>query len=490
MFGCNLYGLTLNSEDAKMMFPNIIFSSFCSELDDTLPATIRMLMHNRLPSDEELRVNVTSIYNAHQYCGQENPSVALRKQFANNVNTRHIEPNSLNIALLNGRYHEIESLVETIRSEFALCDTEHKWVEQEDIRVFFSRHMPFLMYVDEETKSSFIIIGRGDTQSIHYAQTVLSRALPWYFKENPLTSSEKEVIASLTETAGDRKYYALLEQFSRQFDFTALKNKRLLNGVTSLYLVESLASEEGCLDTLDRDIQRNLTDYYNLCERRDCVLTTIAGLRARIDTHEGDQEVIDYFNHSSHLDLFDVHNRILYFRVKTYLDSFDADVYEACMANTNSFYHSLHGISKEVFQSHASRKKLLDAIFGSDGELRIRCCAIFKLNLAGRVESQSHYDFPADYDDYMPNPHLQYHNCLGGNSAAIRTALRDSDLIAAVEQCVACAKSVNISEDATVKTFFIDLLNTDKRCIETPDHQYLTPEEALEWLNKNNEEEE
>ena len=63
------------------------------------------------------------------------------------------------------------------------------------------------------------------------------------------------------------------------------------------------------------------------------------------------------------------------------------------------------------------------------------------------VTSFKHYNFvgvSADLKNYIPNPHLDNHNCFSENRTAIVTQLTNGDAIGAIECAIACAASIII----------------------------------------------
>ena len=133
-------------------------------------------------------------------------------------------------------------------------------------------------------------------------------------------------------------------------------------------------------------------------------------------------------------------------------------------------------------QHHGNTKKLLDAIFGDEPVLRVKICAYYDMDVRGDVDSMRRYRFQPNCNDYMPNPHLNHYNCLGNHRRYINDRLTDGDVVGAIEQCIASAKSLNIGEGATMEYFLHDLFQTSRKIIELPDHTSVNPSEALKWL--------
>ena len=94
------------------------------------------------------------------------------------------------------------------------------------------------------------------------------------------------------------------------------------------------------------------------------------------------------------------------------------------------------------------------------------------------------YNFPASCKNEVPNPHLQYHACLGDNARYIREPLRRGDIVTAIEQCIASAGSVNIDEGVSVGPFVRDILKSNIAPFELPDGRRVNAAKALEWIEQ------
>ena len=128
----------------------------------------------------------------------------------------------------------------------------------------------------------------------------------------------------------------------------------------------------------------------------------------------------------------------------------------------------------------------MDAIFSDDPKFRIRICAEYDLSLTNDVQVHRNVQFPKEIlDRYIPNPHLQYHACLGNHVPAIRAALRENDMIKAIEQCISSAQSVNLAErGATFDPFMTNVFKNNNKILIDSDGNEYTPREALDKLKE------
>ena len=113
-------------------------------------------------------------------------------------------------------------------------------------------------------------------------------------------------------------------------------------------------------------------------------------------------------------------------------------------------------------------------------------CAFFDMDYYGsNVNSVRDYNYTAKnpaLKHYIPNPHLNRHNCFGQNMSDILTQLEQGDMIGAVECCINVAKRINVDEGASFKPFVSWLKACKGKCIITPNGKELTPVEAVAYL--------
>lgn len=116
-------------------------------------------------------------------------------------------------------------------------------------------------------------------------------------------------------------------------------------------------------------------------------------------------------------------------------------------------------------------------------------CAYIDLDYAsGTVRSSTSYDY-SQIKGYVPNPHLQYHNCFGQNGPDIVAQLKMGDPIGAIECAINCVKHVNVDETtATFKPFLQRLAKNDQKCIVNKEGVEMTLTEAIAYLKGENNE--
>ena len=232
-------------------------------------------------------------------------------------------------------------------------------------------------------------------------------------------------------------------------------------------------------------IERTMSTYQTLIGQRDDLNVRHAGLQAIINGATENSELMDYVICNRNLIPISTSGMSFSFVVKCYLDSFDPDMYETMARNPQS--HLFQGYSAPAqFRSVEDKRLFLGAIFNEDPKLKVKICAYYQLDARGNSTSYSGYVYPDECRDRMPNPHLQYHNCLGNHQRYINDHILRGDMVRAVEQCVASAKSLNIGEGITARRFFGELMSSRNKVIELPDGTEVNAVDALAWLKAQN----
>ena len=472
MFNKTIESLSLTSDIASEIFPNI--TGYGYQDDVSFLATLRALLAPRMKDDDSISLYIrSSRYRASSITGLDNAQILAEV-------IDGIKSNTIHIVLLNGSDTALKEALQKTQSVFA----EHygNFRELKDLSVFMKKHSESLFYINEETKTCVILFCGMDLRKYHLIQALIPRFVPWYFKDSPLEDDEKKLSGSLLR-ATSAEYERIIESFAQKYDFRSKKIANILNGFETLAKRRELDSIEGMIYNIRSEIGENARQYQALIENLDQNLTREAGLRYRIDEASDDNEMAEYFICNKHLDPLSINNSKLSFIVSCYLENFDPDMYDSIINNDRSYCYACSAGSSTPFHTAEARKKFLDAIFSEDAVLKIKMCAYYRIDLAGAVNSSSSYDFPYEYADRIPNPHLNIHNCLGDYRRYIEECLRNNDNIGAIEQCVASAKSLNLGENITAKRFIEGIFSSNcKKVIELPDGTSCTPTKAYKWL--------
>ena len=69
--------------------------------------------------------------------------------------------------------------------------------------------------------------------------------------------------------------------------------------------------------------------------------------------------------------------------------------------------------------------------------------------------------------DAIPQPHLSYYNCYGGNKTHMTLAIKNNDIIGFIAQLIASCQNLNFGDTTVMNRFFKDLLSygVNSKCI-------------------------
>ena len=365
----------------------------------------------------------------------------------------------------------------------SFCGDHPGFVRLDKVTAFFRKAFDVSCFINAETRCVQLFTTRLDMRKLHYLQCGVFAFLPWYFDpKDGVSELEMELINSLREKTQD-KYLDTISRIAAQYDFRSKKIEMLLAGFETVF-------ERREMDNVLNDIRRVNTkiDEYNaaisgkLRELRDLQIKQL-GLQQKISEGSSESEIMDYFLCSKTLELIGVDDTRVSFGVRQYLTLFDEDAARSAIENTRSYVRGYDGVL-----SQEDVIRLMRAIF-LDGNLKLKVCAAYELDMFGGANAIEHYDFGAEYRGYTPNTHIQEYGCMGNYRQVVNELLKDHQYIQAIEQCVASCKSLNFLDGTVMGRFMRDLYNDfdGVSCVELPDGTSVTPEQAAAYLKEQEE---
>lgn len=478
MFRQTVSGTPLTTVAANAYFDNII-NGECYNGDNSFVATLRALVAPRIKEGESIflyfggtdySANTVNGHNAdtivESMCGRYDPT------YSNGVIAIHN---------LRGPKEDVLRNFEVIERQF--CNSYKGFYQLEKVTAFYQKSFRVDCYINPEKKNVVVFVDNMDTKKLHYLQVSILAFLPWYFdKEVGVSELEMELLHSLRETSSSH-YESCIAKFAEAYDFKTARIRQLLSGFESRY--EKMECER--IKALIADIDENIRDMnarigsFYVDRNNNCI--RLLGLERKLEESEGDSEIMEYFICNNKLSLELVDNTNMYFAVKDYLTYFDREMAERAIENNRSFVYSYNASN---IRSEDIKKLMREIFVEENPRLRIRFCAAYRFNLNGNVTTQSNHEFDAEFSTYMPNPHINRWNCMGGYERTINELLMNQNYIGAIEQCCASCKSLNFGDVTVMGTFMDSLLNGvyNNRCIELPDGNVVKPVEAIKWLKE------
>ena len=466
MFAKEISQMTLTNDIAGRLFDNINAANYC--MDRTFAATLRALLHKRLPAGQSIALTLVPIIS----------SVTAPDIIAGNIRMLNMGHNYTIYIVFPQNKSAGSQMLDTVRSSFGegkqYFDTHRV---QEDLRIFYIRKLDGLFYTNDN--STIIFLDYLDIRRFHALQMMIPKYLPKLFTDTPLSAEETSLLKSLGAKSSD-EYERLIESFAHKMDIRGEIIRARLKGFETVFEREQAQDVERIIEKYQRDYQTmldNLRCTVNSIQEQQIIL---AGLKCRIDSEDhGESELMEYFLCNKQLSIIKVSGTQLEFVVHGYADIFDEEAFDAYAGNHSSCLY--RGISSKVTKE--DMELLYRAIF-SDNSLKLRICAAYRADMRNSITPLREYIFPPESKTYLPNPHIQRFGCIGGYATRFSEYMHNRDYIGAIDQAAVSARNLNFHDSTVMETLAHALSNTTIKCIEDADGNLMTPREAIKRLEE------
>ena len=445
--------------DTRTNVPNIpdslrnkIITEYPNSYDTSFGATAIILLYSRV-NDLKISVNVIDaeksnyintdpdVYSFYMFSNAKNPDEFL-KPYKKNVKT-------------------IEKL-----------STHEKFISNQLKTQVYIRLMP--------EENTVCIFSSGITiQAWHCLQFFIPKYFK-VFKEKPLSKEEIYFLESLTFKTNTH-YLTRFTELANTDSFKKFILKDQLESFEKRLFELKVQNAQLNLSKLEETMNSAMAMYKTACEKRIEALALVSGLKTMADNIEEHTELQDYLINNPRICNVKLNGSEISYIVKTYLAPYYIEEWDTISRNINYFNQFANSRFNNI-----EIKLLLDSILSENRSLKLKMCAYFRMDYFGAtVTSQAHYPFVMEDKtlvDYMPNPHLNLHNCFSQNKLAILEQLKCGDAIGAIECSVACAQRININESMTFKPFVLGLLSSSGKCFVSDDGIEMSPEEAVAYL--------
>ena len=445
------------------------------ENDVSFVSTLRALVYPRMKDEEYLIVTFNQSIMTARQLGSYSCKTAVDTICADTA----MNGDEIHIHSFIGEQEDSYAWMELINSHFAKI--YQGWIKLDKITDFFIKQFYVLCFINPELKSVMIFVDNLDIRKLHYLQCSIFAFLPWYFNpEEGVSEEEMALISSLREKTSI-KYETMLNKMSQKYDFRTLNIKSKLAGFESKFERIELDRIKGFIENANREISRLNEQIGSHFRNINDAEIKLLGLEEKIRKKSENSEIMDYFLCNDKLVLIDVNGETLRFGVKSYLTYFDEDMVSSALRNSSSYIYDSDAISGDEIQ------KLMKAIF-IDRVLKIRSCAAYDFNLRGNIHPICEFSFGIEFQDYLPNTHIDRYGCMGNYLTIINKLLGEKNYIGAIEQCIASSKSLNFGDSTVMEAFMSAIYGTSRRYkgnfIELPDGTTVNPKEAIKWIKE------
>ena len=359
-----------------------------------------------------------------------------------------------------------------------------------DMSAFVKNRLKQDVFIWQNTeKNGTIILCRTlDYSLYHFLQAMITRYFPTMFNQsNPPSEQDFRIMKALTADGASPYKEAIASAFSC-IDFRESNIKFILDGFYRKSTDERLAEANRSLIGIETDLSNTMQRYRNLMKNRDDALTIIKGLENA--EYGSENELIEMIIRNKEITLEGVSDDgdSISMLIHGYLDVFDPDDAQRYLDNDNSTLLSMYNVANPVFEKKEDRRKLLRAIFSAEPKIKCRTVAAVSVGRHEGIERTFQIS-GNDLSEHgaIPNPHINTHNCFGQNFYVVADMMKEERWCDAVAIAVTCVHSINVTESASTRPFLQMLFETDCKCLELPSGECVSPEEALNWLNKEEE---
>lgn len=368
------------------------------------------------------------------------------------------------------------------------CDTidgkveSDGWVEQNqnprNINAYLSQLFPTRVFISQGTRQVAAVVEKHTTFSGYrgWRKKFLSSLvflMPWYFPSAQECDIKDLFLAVAESTESDAKQAVIsfVNEMARKLDFRTLAIENQLSGYGAKiheYLVQRQQKErDDCVEQI-QSLETSLRIAYHKLQEASVHLNALQNSGG-----ESDDELIDFFKSHKQLSIQSVTRGGIRYEVRDTLEFYDVDDYIAARNNPRSYVGSIE--DEQV-------KRVLDAVVEeSKGVFETAAC--FELSGMRRVSPISG---TLNARDCLPQPHIYFYGCSGGNEEYYQTYAEKCDWQSGIEQSIAATKNLNWLDGAVVSST-IDWLISNKHvpCIRVEKlGKLLSVEQFYQMLEK------
>lgn len=477
MFKDSIRKTPLTNEAANEFFDSRIYGEFFNG-DSTLLSTLRALVYPRMAEEDTLYFSMQDVSSSkgrlESYGDRAFDYLFDLEDWRNRI----FIVNTTNTELVNR-----EAWMDYFDAKFT--ERFQKFRRVDKVSVFFRKVFRVSCFINPDNRISVIFTDNLNFRTFHYLQCGIPAFLPWYFDPAVgISETEMELLNSLREKTAD-KYLACIKKIAEQYDFQTQRIKRLLSDFEIRHEKLECDRTTASLTELISKISRTEDAISQMMREKRDLEIKLLGLEMRLGQHSGESELLDYFMCNKNMDLIDCRGDNLRFTIKTKLsgiDEYAEGVVEQFLNNPRSLIYEYCG--RHTF-SPEDMRMLLEEIFLKQ-RLTLRFCAAYNLTSV-QMEGISNYDFGPEFDDYLPNPHIQRYECTGDYRRAARDCLNRGDYVMAMEICMSSAKTLSPGDTTVLREFLTQLCTHTGKFVELPDGRNVSVRDAVAWLHEEKE---
>lgn len=473
--------LTTQAADSALNnIPGIVYRS-----DVSFTATLRAILYGRMEDGKYFNSGLTS-----RGVSSSWSDYSVREICESQIGYYFNESeNAMFIVDLRGTADDVEKVLSKLSKNFEA--TYAGYSEMKDISALITKSFKsgVRVFVNAEKKVTVIFIHGLNMQKWHCLQAMLIATMPWYaavksVKDDPLLSN---ILMALYDPAHKEPgpYIEAVEKFAEQFDFEEQRLRNLLkdfDGKADLRKESSLQNSISSLYNSVDSYWRSAQECLDQIREQELVLS---GVRERIAAKEYGTETLNYFLAHKNVDLVNLDDRSMEIIVRTYVTNVDRGGFKTTIKNRHSvIYNNIDS----RFAADDVEKLMTEVFVSKKPRVKLRNCAAFIIPVANVRGDYSGYGrqgymYPENCSNWLPNQHIQEYGCMPNYTMQITTCLKDGNMLAAIENCVAAAANLNYGDSTVMSKTIKKLFGRSKASyFELSDGRVVDAAEAIEWL--------
>lgn len=326
-------------------------------------------------------------------------------------------------------------------------------------------------FVNEDIRSGLIVV---DTNSISvdtacHSVMLLPKVTPWFFKENPLTQFEIELLKSNGRI--DRYAKKILLEYDLTEKFYCFKMGKFVDSLLERKVSDLMREEKSLLVKMaeQEEALRALQKKY------DRINHEIIGVKASHDANKI-EEFLNVLTNNPNCQVTKFSGATIELVITGYLTNFSKTAYEAVSREKRSV----------LFLDHYDpcKKKMFDELILGNR---------YKINFAGKFIfdfGTNHISLCRTYSDKLaentiPNPHIAQYACAGGFAQLYREAA--GDYLETLDIAFSEVQNLNWTDTSPVFMFakWIDSNYWSVKCVwDKMNKTYISPEELYQTIQQ------
>lgn len=335
---------------------------------------------------------------------------------------------------------------------------------------------PTNVFVNKE-KHYVVVFTHNEPIESWYIQLFSCAIKIWSWLFENVSDAEMQMFKALNKKDLE-KFTLIINQFFPDDIFDALKMQQLQE-YSKVGIKNKIRTIQKSVSDLDSRIYNAHISLNRDLETRMDKLLELEGLE--LSLAKNDNNMCDFFANRHNIQIIKINTRSgyspqLFYVIKETLEFYDTDEFKRSLSNKSSY----------LYRSEYDEwiRTLFVAIFVEE---RGKFCVQSEFSLEGLayIQPYNHHSLEdVRYDEYMPHPHLGFHQCLGGNKSQIDNYLCSGDWDLAIDQTIAATKNLNFG-DTTVMSSMIRYISehTDEKYILADNGEKMSVEEFLKYLD-------